>query len=68
MMEMAMIMLARLELEKRVEADQKEANTHVLEPLLTRCWGCYDKLQTGQEVEAGHLCKRCQRRRQWERN
>jgi hypothetical protein len=67
-MEIGLIMLARLDLEKRIDAKQGDSCAHVLEPFLTRCWGCYTELRTRQEVQAGYLCKQCQRRKQWERN
>lgn len=67
-MDMAAMMLARLELEKRLEEDRGELTSRGLETLLTRCWGCHTELQTSQEVKAGYLCKRCQRRKQWRRN
>lgn len=67
-MDMSAIMLARLRLERDLEGDRRVITARGLETMLTRCWGCYDELRTTQEVKAGYLCKRCQRRRQWERN
>lgn len=67
-MDMAAIMLARLELERRIEAEHRVITARGPEAVLMRCWGCCGDLRTRQEVEAGFLCKRCQRRRQWERN
>jgi hypothetical protein len=67
-MDMAATMLTRLELERRVEADRGDVSARGLELLLTRCWGCNHELRSVQELKAGYLCKRCQRRRQWLRN